>query len=89
MQLDRQVPGVQEVRKTAEYRQFAEQVIQKEADSLQRLGLKAPHLAPGTTSTSCTGSHTYSSLAKQQRHSLHRPSYPMVLMQRLLRDWCL
>lgn len=56
--LDRQVPGVQEVRKTAEYRQFAEQVIQKEADSLQRLGLKAPHLAPGTTSTSCTGSHT-------------------------------
>ncbi|KAL3130683.1 hypothetical protein ABBQ38_008073 [Trebouxia sp. C0009 RCD-2024] len=37
--LDRQVPGVQEERKTAEYRQFAEQVIQKEADSLQRLGL--------------------------------------------------
>ncbi|DBA86781.1 TPA: hypothetical protein ACH3X1_016624 [Trebouxia sp. C0004] len=56
--LDRQVPGVQEVRKTAEYRQFAEQVIQKEADSLQRLGLKAPHLAPWTTSTSRTGSHT-------------------------------
>jgi len=56
--LDRQVPGVQEVRKTAEYRQFAEQVIQKEADSLQRLGLKAPHLAPWMTSTSCTGSPT-------------------------------
>ena len=56
--LDRQVPGVQEVRKTPEYRQFAEQVIQKEADSLQRLGLNAPHLAPWTTSTSCTGSHT-------------------------------
>ncbi len=52
--LDRQVPGVQEVRKTAEYRQFAEQVIQKEADSLQRLGLKAPHLAPWMTSTNQT-----------------------------------
>ena len=32
--LDRQVPGVQQVRKTAVYRQFAEEVIQNEADSL-------------------------------------------------------
>ena len=31
--------------RTAEYRQFAEQVVGKEADSLQKLGLKAPHLA--------------------------------------------
>jgi len=43
--LDRQVPGVQKVLQTPMYRQFAEQVIRKEADSLQKLGLKAPHLA--------------------------------------------
>ena len=49
---------MQEVRKSTEYRQFAEQVIQQEADSLQRLGLKAPHLAPWITSTSRPGSHT-------------------------------
>ena len=50
--LDRQVPGVLEVMQTAEYRQFADQVIRKEADSLQKLGLRAPHLAMWTSKTS-------------------------------------
>ncbi len=50
--LDRQVPGVQQVMQTAQYRQFAEQVIMKEADSLQKLGLEAVHMDLWTSSTS-------------------------------------
>ena len=42
--LDRQVAEVQQVLATREYRQFADQVLQKEADSLKKLGLDAPHL---------------------------------------------
>lgn len=50
--LNRRVPGVQEVLQSPVCRQFSEQVIRKEADSLQKLGLKAPHLALWTSSTS-------------------------------------
>ena len=50
--LERQVPGVQQVMQTAQYRQFAEQVIMKEADSLQKLGLEAVHMDLWTSSTS-------------------------------------
>ncbi|DBA93448.1 TPA: hypothetical protein ACH3X1_015730 [Trebouxia sp. C0004] len=54
--LNRQIPGVQEVLQTAEYRHFAEQVIHKEADSLQRLGWKASQLSPWMSNTSQSSS---------------------------------
>ena len=62
--LNRQVPGVQEVLQTPVYRQFAEQVIRQEADSLQKLGLKAPHLALWTSSTSQSSSAAPASTAE-------------------------
>ena len=62
--LNRQVPGVQKVLQTPVYRQFAEQVIRKEADSLQKLGLKAPHLALWTSSTCQSSSAAPASTAE-------------------------
>lgn len=62
--LNRQIPGVQEVLQTAEYRHFAEQVIHKEADSLQRLGLKASQLSLWMSNTSQSSSSAPASTAE-------------------------
>ncbi len=49
---------------TAQYRQFAEQVIMKEADSLQKLGLEAVHVGLWRSSTSQSSSAEAASTAE-------------------------
>ena len=59
--LDRQVPGVQQV---TQYCHFAEQVIMKEAGSLQKLGLEAVHMHLCTSSISQDSSTEAASAAE-------------------------